>query len=206
MLPKPIINTDDPLSTDLETRLWQWLEMAGKDAKDPMHTPAIATIGSNLPQLRTVVLRKVLVQAKELRFHTDLRSNKVKELTQNPQIALLFYNPKTRIQLRLNAHVVLEHNNSLTLETWQQTRPDSKKCYAVQLAPSTEVNNAGDYLPFPNNQNWPADILETGYANFVVARCMVHKAELLILNSSGHTRCAFTYQQGQLMQATWLVP
>lgn len=206
MLFEPNNISEKPSLTDLETRLWQWLENAAKDAKDPMHTPVIASIGNGLPQMRTVVLRKVLGKTKELRFHTDLRSKKVEELKLQPDIAILGYNSQTRIQLRLNAHVVLEHNNNITLETWQQTRPDSKKCYAVELAPGTAIDEAGDYLPLPNNQIWPAAMLELGYPNFVVARCLVYKAELLMLNSSGHLRCGFNYNQHKLQQAMWLVP
>jgi hypothetical protein len=206
MLSEPNINDKKPSLIDLETQLWHWLENAVKDAKDPMHTPVVASIGNGLPQLRTVVLRKVLAQLKELRFHTDLRSGKVEELKRQPHIAILGYHPQRRVQLRLNAGVLLEHNNNITLETWQQMRPESKKCYAVQLPPGTTVEISGDYLPLPNNRNWPEDMLESGYPNFLVVRCLVYKAELLLLKSSGHLRCVFNYNKGKLQKSSWLVP
>lgn len=66
--------------------------------------------------MRTVVLRKALPLLKELRFHTDVRSNKWKELQNNNSISALFYDASTRVQTRVKGKAILHFNDALTSE------------------------------------------------------------------------------------------
>jgi pyridoxamine 5'-phosphate oxidase len=59
---------------------WHRLMNGASSAKHPFHCPAIATINGTFPEMRTVVLRKVIPAEKMLIFHTDYRSPKVAKL------------------------------------------------------------------------------------------------------------------------------
>src|SRR3546814_18983947 len=60
--------------------------------------------------LRTVVLRKVDSEARELWFYTDLRSRKIGEIQDDPRIALLFHSPSDVTPLRVQPAASL-HNS-----------------------------------------------------------------------------------------------
>ena len=81
---------------------WSMLARGVKDRKSAFHTPSIATItaastDTNAPTIRTVVLRGCDTDAKTLRFHTDTRSGKIAELTDNPLGATHFYDAGAKI-------------------------------------------------------------------------------------------------------------
>jgi PPOX class probable FMN-dependent enzyme len=59
------------------------------------------------PANRTLVFRGFLPESEALMFVTDARSQKVRQLQQNPQAALCWYFTKTRQQFRLTGEVTL---------------------------------------------------------------------------------------------------
>jgi len=59
----------------LEKDCWIQLVNGGIKSRIPFNTPCVATLNNESVSMRTVVLRKALPLLKELRFHTDLRSN-----------------------------------------------------------------------------------------------------------------------------------
>ena len=61
---------------ELEKESWDRLVIGATKSKDAFHTPCIATLNQNEVSIRTVVLRKAIPSERELRFHTDIRSNK----------------------------------------------------------------------------------------------------------------------------------
>ena len=57
--------------------------------KDPLHNPVVANINSEGVNMRTVVLRKVSQNQKQLSFHTDIRSGKWNGLLSNESICII---------------------------------------------------------------------------------------------------------------------
>ncbi|KAJ9534878.1 hypothetical protein QJQ45_029562 [Haematococcus lacustris] len=57
------------------------------------------------PANRTVVFRGFLKESSDLTFITDLRSNKVAELSANPAAEVAWYLPQTREQFRLSGNL-----------------------------------------------------------------------------------------------------
>ena len=90
------------LST-LEQDCWERLITGAVKSRTPFHTPSIATIHQGDVSLRTVVLRKTLPTERELRFHTDVRSPKWQELSQNPSISI-------KIKLRFSTYFKLKNS------------------------------------------------------------------------------------------------
>ena len=72
--------------SSIDAHLWQLLRQSEKSYKAPFHSGVVATVDEQLPQLRTVILRKVDVAARKLFFHTDIRAPKVVFLQNDPRL------------------------------------------------------------------------------------------------------------------------
>ena len=73
---------------------YEELYKAVENGKHEYHCFYLATVNLKTPRLRTVVLRSFDKNDNSLSFHTDLRSNKIKEIKSNQNISALFYNKK----------------------------------------------------------------------------------------------------------------
>jgi pyridoxine/pyridoxamine 5'-phosphate oxidase len=185
--------------------IWQSLEAAVKQRHSTMHTGIVSTIYRNAPQSRTVVLRRVITAERRLFFHTDVRSWKVEALTENPNIAWLFYDPQTRIQLRLNGVATLHRSDALADEHWAKTQLMSRRCY-LTLPPSTPLETASSGLPeFLLERNPTLAESEEGRKNFLVISSVIHTIDWLTLNTDGHQRALFLWENETLF-SQWIAP
>ncbi|NKC30298.1 pyridoxamine 5'-phosphate oxidase family protein [Falsiroseomonas selenitidurans] len=167
------------------------------DRRHPFHTPTLATIAADgAPSARTVVLRGFAAEDRLLRIHSDVRAAKVAELTADPRASLHFYDQGAAVQLRLSGSVTLHRGDAVAEAAWQQSRPLSRLCYAIDPAP-------GSACPAPPPM--PEDV-EAGRPHFCVLRFRLATLEWLHLARQGHRRARFAWGEGQAMEATWLVP
>jgi 3-hydroxyisobutyrate dehydrogenase len=189
---------------ELEQDCWDRLVSGAVKSRTPFHTPSIATLHQGEVNLRTVVLRKTLATERELRFHTDIRSPKWQELSQNPSISALFYDAVDRIQLRVKGKAVLHHTNEITAEAWQKTSLSSRKCYLTRFSPSsyTDVSTSG-LTDDIEHENFTLAESESGYSNFGIVSIHVQSIDWLWLNHAGHRRAFFDYEKGSFQ---WMIP
>ncbi len=186
--------------------IWESLENGARSRTHPFHTGVIATIAEGVPQARTVVLRKVIAETRTLIFHTDQRSQKISELTKNPNISWLFYDTTERVQLRLSGVATLHHTDALANVQWQNTKLLSRRCY-LSIAPSTRLEKAGSGLPESLLKRNPTlEESEAGRENFTVVETHIHTIDWLWLNSTGHQRAKFVWQSDDEVVANWIVP
>ena len=191
----PILSCYDDLSASCAYG-WSMLERGVKDRKSAFHTPSIATItAQGAPSVRTVVLRGCDTAAKTLRFHTDTRSGKIAELTQNPQAAMHFYDAGAKIQLRLSAK--LETATGAAYDAaWAATRPMSRECYQVTQSPGSLIDD-------PYQVAFDAAATQDGEDYFVPVVAHILRMEWLYLAARGHRRALFDFEQDT---QNWLVP
>jgi 3-hydroxyisobutyrate dehydrogenase len=189
---------------DLEIDTWDRLFIGATKSRNPFHTPSVATIDRGEVSLRTVVLRKALAKERELRFHTDIRSPKWKELSLNPSISALFYDAGDRIQLRVKGNAVLHHTNDLTAEAWKNTTSSSRRCYLTLHSPSSfvEIPTSGLSVDI-EQENFTLEETEAGYSNFGIVSIQVQSIDWLWLNHAGHRRALFDYTDGHYQ---WMIP
>lgn len=189
---------------ELEQDCWDRLETGANKSRNAFHTPCVATLHQDEMSLRTVVLRKVLAQERELRFHTDVRSPKWQELSQNPSISALFYDAIDRIQLRVKGKAVLHHTNEITAVSWQKTSLSSRKCYLTLFSPSsfTEESTSG-LTDDIEHENFTLAESESGYSNFGIVSIHVQSIDWLWLNHAGHRRAFFDYEN---RENSWIIP
>jgi 3-hydroxyisobutyrate dehydrogenase len=199
-----IINNISYSLEDLEKDCWLRLVNGAIKSRDPFHTPCVATIDGGEVNMRTVVLRKALPNLRELRFHTDIRSKKWKELTINNSISSLFYDASSRIQLRVKGKAVLHFNNDITEEAWSKTALSSRRCYLTNESPSSFSSIPTSGLTEKIEQeNFTLEESEVGKEHFGIVAIQVESMEWLWLHHAGHRRALFNYA---LDSYNWMIP
>jgi len=189
---------------ELEKDSWDRLVTGAVKSRTPFHTPSIATLHQGEVSLRTVVLRKTLPTERELRFHTDIRSPKWQELSQNPSISALFYDAVDRIQLRVKGKAVLHQTNEITAEAWQKTSLSSRKCYLTLFSPSSLTDESTSGLTDDiEHENFTLAESESGYSNFGIVSIHVQSIDWLWLNHAGNRRAFFDYEK---VMNSWMIP
>ncbi|RIA47230.1 pyridoxamine 5'-phosphate oxidase family protein [Dichotomicrobium thermohalophilum] len=177
---------------------WSLLACGVKDRKAPAHTPVLATNGDSGPRVRTVVLRACDPETRRLRFHTDRRSHKVAEIAADPAGAVHVYDPKQKVQLRLDCQLSVHIGDELAQEAWAATRDFSRVCYQVMQGPGEAVSD-------PREVPFSADDSKDGWDHFAVISALVTRIEWLYLAAHGHRRAEFLWQEGD-WHGRWLVP
>ena len=166
---------------------WSWLAgeltAAVGSARHGLHLLTVATVGTDgQPEARTVVLRHVDPLRREVRFHSDIRSPKLRALRTSPRVALHWYDPALRVQVRVSAVAVIHHGDTVAAVTWNASQPMSRAIYTTAAAP-------GDALDaFPAGPSAPEADDDTGLGRFAVVSCRFDAVELLSLHAAGHQR------------------
>lgn len=167
------------------------------DRRSAFRVPTLASVDTaGHPHVRTVVLRGFSPATRGLTIHTDRRSAKLGDVRHQPRVALHVYDPSAALQLRLDAIAHIHLDDALTQNAWERTPTMSRRTYAVNPQPGT---------PIPAPLDVPADDAE-GIANFAVLRLTFTRLEWLWLSHEGHQRASFSWDDGDVCQATWLAP
>jgi len=119
--------------------LFKELGRASVDDKHPFRFCYLATTEvDHVPAQRTVVLRRILPSGEILIF-TDYRSPKVQEIKQQNQVALMFYDPLQKLQIRFQALATIHHQDALCLREWSKLNDHQKNDYQTTLPPGSDL-------------------------------------------------------------------
>ncbi len=192
----------DDLEASLANALGQ-LSRGVADRRSPFHHPVVATIGADgCPRLRTVILRGFDVPTRTLRFHTDRRSQKVAELTAEPRISWLGYDPGAKIQLRIEGRAVLHTDDALADAAWQAAKLFSRQCYGIAPGPGTPLESGSDFALPETTEAGTAP----GRAHFAAVVVTMASLEWLYLAAQGHRRARFMWDAQGTVSSSWLAP
>lgn len=178
---------------DLFQEAWKSLNTAVSAKEHPFQFCSLATHGKNKNvRQRTLILREV-TEEKSLLFYTDLRSNKIKQIKQNPKANGLFYDPKTQLQLVFKGNILVHTDD----EIWEGHRDkiDGKSVnnYNTLLAPGKPIKN-------------PLLVERTELLHFGLLEFKPVRLEYLKLRQdSTHLRARFRLDEG-IWKQTFLVP
>ena len=86
---------------DLHDIIWSLLEEGVDIAASPFHTPALATVGDDEADVRTVVLRYADAARRQIACHTDWRSPKRSQVETHSRVSWMVYDRTRNVQLRL---------------------------------------------------------------------------------------------------------
>ena len=192
---------------ELLNHIWEQVEQGAQAPAHPYHTPTFGTVGTNGPNLRTVVLRQVDTQERSLIFHSDSRAQKIKEIQNNSRVTWHFWTPDSNEQLRLMGKAFIHFDDELANEVWQSSHPKSLKIYVKLIAPDTEVDEPQSGLPkeVESAKLSNHDEVEAGRKYFAVVRTRIDEIYFLHLHEEGHYRAHFKWAENGV-SSSWIIP
>lgn len=174
---------------------WALLVRAAADPRHPCRIVQLATTGRDgAPHLRNVILRGVDPGARVLRLHTDRRSAKITEIAAEPRVALLAWEPRARVQLRLAGRVAVLADGPVWQAAWDAMPIGSRLDYAQTDPPGTPAAAPPGEPSHPEPER-----------NFAVILVTIDRLDWLRLARETHRRAGFTWD-GDMVRGTWLVP
>lgn len=178
---------------------WRLLASGAADRRHGFHHPVVSTVDAGgHPQSRVVVLRGADLEASTLRFHTDIRSSKWRELQVNPRINLCFYDETVRTQIRVAGQASLHTSDAISDGAWKAAQRMSRVCYGIAPGPGVMIDAADDYTLSEDDT-----YVASGLAHFGVVLISVLRLEWLYLRQSQNRRAIFDLVS---KDRSWLVP
>jgi len=189
---------------EIKKKIWLMLNDAVTNRSSPFRIPVFICGNQEDFDGRIVVLRKSDQSNNLVQYHSDLRSDKIAKLKNNRNAAMLFYDKKEKIQVRLKVECTVNHENEITNESWSKTGHISRKCYLVYNGPGVEspIPTSG-LKPELDNFEFTMKQSEEGYKNFTVIQCKIKSIEWLYLAAKGHRRARFDLENNK---EHWLIP
>jgi pyridoxamine 5'-phosphate oxidase len=191
--------TDETDLGAILSQCWTLLGRGSADRRHGFHHPVVSSISAhNEPRSRVVILRAVNVEARTLRFHTDIRSEKWGELAARPSVSLLFYDEGARVQLRVDGKAVLHHGDDVAEAAWASSQRMSRVCYGIAPGPGQVIEDFNAFA-LPDTD----DAIALGKQNFGAIVILIRRIEWLALKALRNRRALFDVSEGS---AQWLVP
>jgi hypothetical protein len=187
-------------------KIWALLTKGVTNREEDFRLPVVVLNSKQGPDARIVVLRGAYQDRNVLRFHTDIRSDKIECIKNSNQIYFLFYNKEEKIQVRATGTATIHYKNQTTEESWKKIQSMSRKCYLASNAPGTVSDNPTSGIPEKyNGKTVPIDETELGYENFSIIESKIHSFEWLYLASKGHRRAKIELTDSG-SKAHWVTP
>ena len=187
-------------------KIWELLNLGLKNRNSPFHIPVFICGNENKYDGRIVVLRGINENEKKIWFHSDIRSNKIKNIKYNPSTSLLFYDKSDKVQLRIDGTCKVNYQNETSKNSWKKTAHISRQCYLGIKAPRSNSNIATSGLTKNiDDFNYSIEESETGYKNFCVVEFYINSIEWLYLAAKGHRRALFSLDKKNI-EKKWLIP
>ena len=184
---------------------WNLLFRATAGKNKAFRCGYVGTIHEGIPQLRTVVLRKVERSERELVFYTDHRSAKVEQLRRNPHLSWLFWDQGRSFQLRASGKTQLHYRDDRARKDWEGLAPKDRKDYGAMQAPGTSLPEPTDGKPDLWDEDITASQTEYTFDNFLLVSTFVEDLDLLHLHREGHQRAQFSWEEEE-WKGSWVVP
>jgi len=178
-----------PELASIHERIWDELQRAAAERGRPWRTPVLATAGGEAGcDARTIVLREVDAEARELVFFTDARSPKVGQISHHPPAVLVAWSPELGWQLRMTVRLEVETSGLAVSSRWAR----------LKMTPAAQ-----DYLsPLPPGSPLVQPAPERGSReHFAVVTAHVERIDWLDLAEAGHRRALF-----DATGARWIQP
>ena len=164
---------------------------------NPAHAWRFASLATGVPGslgLRYVVLR-AMENDLRLFFYTDIRTNKVMQIGLNAEVAVLFYDPEQRVQLRMNGEARCHHQNETSQKHWEHVEARSAKSYA-------SIEKPGGAIAQPEAAHEWLEPIDDRY--FAVIEVVPFRLDLLQLAGLEHLRACFKKEED--WQGQWVAP
>lgn len=177
-----MVTLDHPETlADVEAACWAELGAAVAHRSHAWHAGVLATIEGDRADARMVVMREIDVDRRVVRFFSDSRAGKIRQLQDHPQGTLVFWCPTRCWQLRAAVTLEAETDGLAVTSRWAQVKLRSAKLdYLSHLPPGTPLAGADE----PSR-------MAGGLGHFAVVSAQVTSLDWLELNPTGHRRARF---------------
>ena len=177
------------------SNIWGTLGRGVVDAKHDWHWPVLGTVKNTVAGpiscSRVVVLRAFSTAKRLIEIHSDSRAEKIIEL-ESRQASLLFYDRRSRMQLRIQASAEVAINNAISQAAWAKLPEFGRTQYLGCDAPGS---------PLPQHRS------DGITPHFAVIQLTIETIDWLLLAREGHQRIRFVWNQlSQNFEANDLVP
>ncbi len=187
------IREKESLDLALENALNK-LKRAVKKRNDDLHLLNVVTVDyQNKPNTRNVVLRDFSFDNLTIRFHTDKRSSKIKDIRSNKSICLIGYDKKAKLQIRIDADAYSIDDREILKDIWKKMYPMSRECYRVSKSPGEKIESLNE-VTFDEDDE--TNLI--GFDNFAAIQCDIKTIEVLYLSHINHIRAKYTKIDGIL--------
>lgn len=177
-------------------RAWTRLTGAVSDRASGLRLPVVATVDDGVPDARVMVLRAADRATSSIVVYSDRRAPKIDQFTANPRVAVVGYDTRDRLQLRLHGVASVLVEGATVDSAWNALGADSRLAYRSFEPPGTTVAALPLAAGFPDDE---------GRANFALVTIILDRIEWLDLVVPGHRR-ALHVREGAAWRSSWLVP
>ncbi len=189
-----------PSLSDTLDHAWACMNAGAAPGKSRFSMVQVATVGADgAPRARTVVIRSVDADARQIAFHTDRRSPKVRELQSDPRVTVIGYDMEARRQVRIEGLARLHIGDNEALGAWSASRADTRVNYQSETAPGEEIARPGDANKRPSADE------KAGFSHFCRVVVEVSKIDWLDLATDGHRRACHIWN-GADWDSAWVAP
>ena len=189
-----------PSLTDTLDHAWACMNAGAGPGKSRFSMVQVATVGADgAPRARTVVIRSADAAMRQIAFHTDRRSPKVRELRNDPRVTVIGYDMEAGRQVRIEGVARLHIGDSEALDAWSASRAETRVNYQSETAPGEEIARPGDAGAAPS-----ADC-KAGFSHFCRVVVEVGKIDWLDLATDGHRRACHVWT-GESWDSAWVAP
>jgi hypothetical protein len=173
---------------DIESACWRELERAVVEREHEWRVATLATVVGARADARSVILRQVDRESRQLTFYTDSRSPKVSQIAACPEAVLVTWSRALSWQLRAKVRLEVADSGLGVSSHWARVKlSPSAQDYLAALPPGTPVDR---YQPERASRE-----------HFAVVTAHVTALDWMELHPQGHRRASFDAEG-----ARWLVP
>ncbi|PUB18445.1 pyridoxamine 5'-phosphate oxidase family protein [Yoonia sediminilitoris] len=134
----------------MRDEVWDTIVQGLIDPDHPAKTPTFATVSPHgWPEARTVVIRGADPEAGTVSVYTDIYSDKVRSLKANPRAALVIWDHRKSLQVRLSLQVTVRSGASVR-DLWEKVPDHSQLSYGVAPVPGHPIEERLAYQKRPD--------------------------------------------------------
>src|SRR5262245_60741469 len=199
----PIAAPAESLPQTLQALLddvWRHIEAGLNGRWPPWALPMLATLSPHGPRARVLAWRSVDPAERLFVFHTDARSDKVRELRADDRVSVVFWDPGDAIEARFNGTASVHCLDQVAREAWQQVSPLRRIASAIEYGSGVVLSAPSRFDNLPTTADEEATL-----SHFAVVLVRATALDWSWLGPGDMRRALISLSDSGL-SATWAVP
>jgi pyridoxamine 5'-phosphate oxidase len=186
---------------DVLDRLWSRIGGALNGRWTSWALPTLVSVGEDgAPRARVLALRAIDREARRLVFHADARSDKIRDITAEQRVAVLFFDRDDAVQARFDGVCEVHHADPVAAAAWRDVSGLRRAACAVDSEPGSPLDAPQAFTTLPS-----AADADAAFANFAVLVVEADAIDWLWLGQEDMRRARFAWIAGH-WASSWIVP